>query len=442
VAHADLAETKGGIKVKTDDGRFEMSIGGRIHFDAYSFSPDDEADFGSSALNNRGGTAFRREYLTLTGKLYGWKYKYEHDFAAEGGTVSCNAIDIPADPDLPVDPAPFTPSCSVSNGGFGASGNREMWVSTTLGPGEIIIGQFKPFRGMEELTSSNEITMMERPVTTASGVYNGRQFLMGLGYKGIVADQFGYGIDLMQLGGSNTTTEGLSYGARFYWFPMAADGGTIHIGLAYSIDSEDVNSVAATPGFTYGGRRGQSITFGNAGVGGCSNGDVSACGDQSTLALELGASFGPITLQAEYAKATLEDAFVDGVEEEDADVTAYYVQASWFMTGEKKVYKKDRGAFGSPKPNGAYGAWELAARMEYIESDDEDENNSLCAVSGVSGAAAADKCEVEQVTVGLNWYVNPNVRFMLNYYLPKVDLGGTEGKDEPDAVSLRTQLSF
>lgn len=439
-AQADVAETKGGIKIKTEDGRFEANVNGRIHFDAYVFDQDEDALFGTSALNNRGGTAFRREYLTLTGKLYGWKYKYEHDFAAEGGTVTAPTCTSSA---VGVDGGTPTITCSapsVSN--TGASGNREMWVSTNLGPGEIIIGQFKPFRGMEELTSSNEITMAERPVTSASGIYNGRQFLMGVGYKGIVADQLGYGVDVMQLGAANTTSEGMSYGGRAYWFPLSAEGQTMHVGLSYHVDSEDVGSIAATPGFTYGGRRGQSITFGNAGSGSCSNTSVAACGSQDTAALELAASFGPLTAQAEYAKATLEDAFIVAGEPEDADVDAYYAQLSWFVTGEKKPYKKDRGAFGSPKPANAYGAWEVVARYESIESKDESATNTLCAVSGLSGAAGADQCEVTQLSAGVNWYVNPNVRFLLNYYKAEADLGGTEGKDKPDAVTLRTQLSF
>lgn len=434
VAQADPAETKGGIKIKTEDGRFEANINGRIHFDGYVFDRDDDASFGSSGLNNRGGAAFRREYLTLTGKLYGWEYKYEHDFAAEGGTAACTSTAVGPDGGTP------TIACSLSN--TGASGNREMWVATNVGPGKLTIGQFKPYRGMEELTSSNELTFAERPVTSASGIYNGRQFLMGVGYKGIVADQFGYGFDVMQLGSSNVTTEGLSYGGRGYWFPMSADGQTVHVAVSYHIDSEDVGSTAATPGFTYGGRRGQSITFGNAGAGSCSNTSVVACGNQDTLAVELAASFGPLTAQAEYAKATLEDAFGSAGSREDADVDAYYAQLSWFITGEKKPYKKDRGAFGSPKPTNAFGAWEAVARYESIESKDESNSNTLCSVTGVSGAAAADKCEVTQVTVGVNWYVNPGVRFMLNYYKAEADLGGTAEKDKPDAITLRTQLSF
>lgn len=443
-AFADLAETKGGIKVKTEDGRFEMNIGGRVHFDGFLFSEDTEAEFGSPTSTNRSGTQFRREYLTLTGKFYGWDYKFEHDFAAEGGSATCTSAAVPAGGAT----AANATSCTIAN--TGASGNREMWVSTQLGPGKVTIGQFKPYRGMEELTSSNEITLAERPVTSATGIYAGRQFLMGVGYKGIVADQFGYGVDLMQLGGANITTEGRSYGGRGYWFPMAADGQTVHVGLSYHIDSEDIGSNSATPSFAPGGRRGTAVSLGNAGFRGtsssCATTANKACGSQDTLALEVAASYGAFTGQAEYATATLEDAYLEGANEQDADVDAWYLQASWFITGEKKPYKKDRGAFGSPKPTNAYGAWEAVVRYESIENKDESETNNLCAVSGLAtgsaGNAAASQCEIEQLTLGLNWYVNPNVRFLLNYYMPTTDLGGTEGKDEPDAATLRTQFSF
>ena len=33
VAQADLAETKGGVTIRTEDGRFEAKFGGRIHLD-------------------------------------------------------------------------------------------------------------------------------------------------------------------------------------------------------------------------------------------------------------------------------------------------------------------------------------------------------------------------------------------------------------------------
>jgi phosphate-selective porin OprO/OprP len=411
IAHADQAETKGGIKIKTEDGRFEANINGRIHFDTYVFDEDDDASFGSVNQTTRGGTDFRRTYLTLTGKLYDWKYKFEYDLTAQGAGAS------------------------------GKAAYREMWIGTTIGPGDLYIGQFKPFRGMEELTSSNEILLMERPVTTASGVYAGRQYLPGIGYKGLFMDQIGWGVSYQSLSqGDATVNEGAAYGGRLFWVPMSAEGQTFHVGTSYYIDREANGSSAAAPAFTYGGRRGPAVTFGGAGAA-----ETDGFGKQNTLAFELAGSFGPITLQGEYSMAELEDAYVDGGAE-DADLDAWYVQASWFVTGENKPYKKDRGAFGTPKPINPYGAWELALRYESIESKDEDDANSLCTVTtGLAlpaGAAVASKCEVQQLTVGVNWYVNPNVRFMLDYYKGEADLGGAADKDKPDAVSLRTQLSF
>ena len=67
-------ETKGGIKVTSPDRKFEASIGGRMHFDAYAFDRDVVATTGTSE--------FRRARLTLAGKALGWDYKIEQDFAA------------------------------------------------------------------------------------------------------------------------------------------------------------------------------------------------------------------------------------------------------------------------------------------------------------------------------------------------------------------------
>lgn len=409
--YADPAETKGGIKIKTEDGRFEATVGGRIQFDYYSFSEDTDAKIGTTAFGsgvvangaNRGGAAFRRAYLTLTGKAYGWDYKFENDFSRAG---------------------------SADGRTF-----REMWIGTQVGPGKLIIGQHKPFRGMEELTSSNDLSFMERPNASQTGIYNGRQYLTGLFYKGNT-DTYGYGVYASTLGDATQTTEGHSFGGRGYWFPLSDDGRTVHVALAYSTDREDAASASANPVFVYGGRRGISLGFGNAGAA-----LASGFGTQSTIHGELAGSYGPFTAQAEYAKATLSDAFGSATAPKDADVTAYYVQGSYFITGEKKVYKKDRGAFGSPKPINDFGAVEALVRYESTKNDETKAGTNGGCTTGVAALnPSITKCEASQISLGANWYVNPNVRFMLNYYIASADFGA--GKDEPEAISVRAQMSF
>src|SRR5690606_19237374 len=132
VASSPKVETKGGIKVTSADKKFEASVGGRIHFDAYAFDRD--------AADTTGTTEFRRARLTLQGKFYDFGYKLEQDFSA-GNTTA---------------------------------GFRDAYLSRKGLGGTFYVGQFKPYRSMEELTSSNEITMMERPFATATGIYSGR----------------------------------------------------------------------------------------------------------------------------------------------------------------------------------------------------------------------------------------------------------------------------
>jgi len=73
-AATPTVSTKGGIKVTSADRKFEASLGGRIHLDAYAFDRD-QADV-------TGTSEFRRARLTLQGKALGWDYKLENDFAA------------------------------------------------------------------------------------------------------------------------------------------------------------------------------------------------------------------------------------------------------------------------------------------------------------------------------------------------------------------------
>lgn len=392
-ALADTAETKGGIRIKTDDGRFEANLGGRIHLDYYTLMEDDTAGSRSSTQPPVGGAEFRRTRITLSGKAYGWDYKFECDFTSSG--TGCY---------------------------------RDMYLATALGPGKVTIGHFKPYRGMEELTSSNEITLMERPFASASGVFANRQFGTGLGWQANLAERFTLGVYAQnQYSHQNPTrNEGWQYGGRFTFAPMMDEGSTLHLGASGGIENGSNLAPASirASSANYGGRRGASLTLGTAGAASATAGN-----DVTHVGLELAGAFGPAFFQAEAMQLTLADAALVSGTPEDQDVLAWYAMASWFVTGESKAYKKATGVFASPKPKNAFGAFELVARYDVAENQD--------ALAGVDAEASA-------ITAGLNWYTNPNVRFMLNYTVGTGDNNSVAPgfEDEPEHVGVRAQFSF
>lgn len=402
---------KGGPRFKSDDGNFEIGLNGRAHLDVHSLYPDransNYPAFGSQFLNgnDRDGFNWRRTYATLTGKIYGINFKFENDFAV-------NAI------------SPFPHSL------------REAWVSTNLGPGQLTLGQFKAYRGLEEITSSNEITLMERPSTSSTGIYSGRQFLTGIGYKAMIRDNLGVGIDVMSLSHFGLPFEGITYGGRTVWLPIHQEGNILHLGFSVSRDTSNKNSLSARIVDVYGGREGISQSLGLAGAGfGAPHSN-----SQSTISAEAAYSIRSLTLQGEYALLRLDNTHQSGGSLKNSTIQAFYVQASWFVTGENAVYRKDRGAFGKPLPNGKWGALEMAGRYDLAENINQNLTADPC-------STGTSKCQVQVITLGVNWYPYQGIRFMFNYYITEAMIGNTglntpERNDNLHVLSFRTQINF
>jgi phosphate-selective porin OprO and OprP len=124
-----------------------------------------------------------------------------------------------------------------------------------------------------------------------------------------------------------------------------------------------------------------------------------------------------------------------------------YAEASWTLTGESRPYNPATGSYGritplNPvNPNGTgWGAWEIAARYSVMNLNDD-----FGAVTGIEGGKQSI------VTVGLNWFVNTNVMFKLNYLhgmfekqaLPTATIPGiTNVGANFDAIAGRMQIAF
>ena len=357
-------ETKGGLKVTSADNAFSFSVGGRIHFDGYAWDRD--------IAPTTGTTEFRRARLTLGGTAWGWEYKMEQDFAA----------------------------------GSNLDGLRDLFIAKQFGPGKLTLGHFKPYRSMEELTSSNEILVMERPFASATGLFSGRQFQQGVGYQ-VQGLNYSLGATAFNLrGAASSRTEGMGFAGRGTWAPIMNGDRILHVGGWLSHENANAGSGNLAASANYAGRRGPSQTI--ATTTGASGDSVDAYG------LELAGQYGPLFFQSEYVTSSFGQPI--GA---DQDVETFYVQGSWMLNGGVKTYKPGTGVFGSPKV-GEDGLWELTARYDHIENKD------------------LLNREATSMILGLNYYINSNLRVMFNYTQGENEVTG----DETGQYAIRTQFNF
>jgi phosphate-selective porin OprO/OprP len=91
---------------------------------------------------------------------------------------------------------------------------------------------------------------------------------------------------------------------------------------------------------------------------------------------------------------------------------------------------------------GGWGAWEVAARFSTVNLDSH-------VVPGLGQAVTGGVYGGQQTiyTLGLNWFPNDNVRFMLDFYFADINrldsaTGTIQIGQRFEAVALRTQLAF
>jgi phosphate-selective porin OprO and OprP len=172
-----------------------------------------------------------------------------------------------------------------------------------------------------------------------------------------------------------------------------------------------------------------------------STGALAGVSGAQVYSVEAAGNYGPLFFQGEYYWYNVDRGALPGLPSVRFD--GGYAEASYALTGETRSYNSANAAYNGVLPanpfsltGGGWGAWEIAGRISMIDLNDQ-----LATANGVAGGRQTI------YTAGLNWYVNNNVRFMLNYFHGDItkQVSATNTGDvgaKFDAVAMRTQIAF
>jgi phosphate-selective porin OprO and OprP len=163
-----------------------------------------------------------------------------------------------------------------------------------------------------------------------------------------------------------------------------------------------------------------------------------AGGTQYRIDPQLFYFWGPFGVLAEYVLSSQKvKSSVAGTPTARFNNTAWQVEASYIITGEQNTFKTISPAHPFGPINGGWGAFEIAARVEQLTLD-QDIFPKYASTTSANQATSWG--------VGLNWYLNRNVKLNLDYERTTFR-GGSRAKTavtgRPESVILsRVQFAF
>jgi len=422
----------------TADEQNGIAITSRLHWDVggYDYRPN---SVGTSPQRLDSGENVRRARIGIIGKfLSDWNYALIYDF---GGSSDG-----------------FGGSAPGSLPGGGVSGVENAYLSYT---------GLKPFGGkmaieggimdlpytLDEATSSNDILFMERAsagvvaTNIAAGDFRStvgtRWWNDQLWIGGYVTGPTTGAIHSASSTSPAGSTEQYGAVARIAGNPISGHDYSVHIGAdAEWLIQPARNLVTQAQTVTLSDRPELRI---DPTVLATTGAIANASGAQ-VYSVEAAATYGPLILQGEYFWFNVDRGANTGLPPIGAPSLKFqggYAQAGYVLTGETHTYNASAAAYNGVKPahpfsldGGGWGAWEIAGRISTIDLNDQ-----IGSATGIAGGRQT------VYTAALNWYVNGNIRFMLDYLHGNVarQASPTSPADvgsKFDAVAMRTQVAF
>ncbi|HUC86342.1 MAG TPA: porin [Candidatus Acidoferrales bacterium] len=397
-AAADLAKnqpkfalTQNGFSFSSSDSNFVAELHGVLQADTRSF-------FNDGGNNGDDGFLLRRARPIFTGTVF-------HDFDFN-----------------------FTPD-------FGGSTVQifDAYVNYHYNSAlQLQVGKFKAPVGLEALVADRDLLFNERSLAT--DLVPNRE--LGAEFHGGVLDNVvSYGLGVFSGGYDYTGTtinspsqDDLAFEGRLIFQPLKNSDVYALRGLGFGVagtyldNHPQTNSATGlTPGYTTDGQE-KFFTY-NAGV------DADGAGWR--VEPQAYYYYGPLGMLGEYV---VSDQQV-GLLKKSADLqnTAWEVTGSWVLTGEDAAYTGVTPLHPFDPRTGGWGAWQLVGRYASLSVDSKAFSDGFASPTKSADGANA-------WAVGLNWYLNRNIRADLSFSHTWFD--GYTGKAAPGVPAQPENVLF
>jgi phosphate-selective porin OprO/OprP len=420
----------------TADGRFTANIRAIVMFDAGKYFQKSNLPSNVVGRDLNDGTNFRRARFGIDGKIFkDFDYALIYEFGGSGGEDAGHI--------------------------------QEAWVQyTALKPWRVRLGAFEPNIGLAAAVSTSQMPVMERPApaeiarnVAAGDSRSALQFtgngMFGQGDSGLATRWFlstavtGNTVGTINSTGGATaqpSDEQQAWIGRLALAPFSSTDWQAHFGVnaQYVFHPNDAG-LGANPRYPLQLRDRPELRLDATRL--IDTGAIDAR-HITVLGGEAGVTMQNFLLEGEYFHFDI-DRRVTAAQTSFSNpkFNGWYVQGAWVLTGENRPYNPAEARFDAPKMNynfnpsaGTWGALELVARYS-----DMDLNFHSGGAGSAQLADAIRGGEQKITTVGVNWYLNPDIRLMLDYQHVDVDrlnATGAQVGQTYNALAARAQFTF
>lgn len=397
------ANAKDGFSLSSADGAYRLRIGGSAQIEGVFYLNDEDVPQTNTFFVRRVRPSFE-------------------------GTVAKHF-----DYQLVLDFSPASPSAAVNT-------VLDANVTANIDPSfKLKVGRFKVPFGLEFLQSDPVTSFIERGLPSQlvpqrdTGIQAGGELLSGvLNYQvGI----FNGANDRADNNADAAPDDDKEAAARLYAAPFK----NTDLGILQGLNL----GIAATYGHVQGTAAGGKPTYQSPGANQFFAYLPTAFldGERIRYSPQLYYSFGPLDVLAEYVSSSAEVRLAAAGTRREITNTAWQVESGFVLTGEDATFRGVSPAGGGIGAAG-WGALQLVARVAQLEVDDSvfDDGPAFAARNASASSAF-------NVGVGLNWYLNRNLKVALNYdHTTFEDGAGAPGaavdKEDEDVIRSRLQLVF